>query len=101
MVYSSPKFLKLPLVRPKKQLQSFSDCKACWSKNCNGKLTTILFCNVYYECIERKLGICLILVMSVDDDWMVNLMIISTEKTIAKALDINDIIKKKTGMSAR
>ena len=32
---------------------------------------------------------------------MVNLMIIYIEKTIAKALDINDIIKKIMGMVAR
>jgi hypothetical protein len=30
--------------------------------------------------------------MSIDDDWMADLMIIYIEKTIAKALDINDII---------
>ena len=33
--------------------------------------------------------------MSIGDDWMVNLMIIYIEKTIAKALDINDMIIKK------
>ena len=37
--------------------------------------------------------------MFIDDDWMVDLMIIYVEKTIAKALDINDIIKKNMGMS--
>jgi hypothetical protein len=31
--------------------------------------------------------------MSIDDDWMVDLMIIYIEKTFVKALDINDIIK--------
>ena len=35
--------------------------------------------------------------MFIDDDWMVDLMIIYIGKTIAKALDINDIIKKKYG----
>jgi hypothetical protein len=30
--------------------------------------------------------------MSIADNWMVDLMIIYIEKTIAKALDINDII---------
>ena len=34
-------------------------------------------------------------VLTIDDVWMVNLMIFYIEKTIAKALDINDIIKKK------
>jgi hypothetical protein len=38
--------------------------------------------------------------MFIGDDWMVNLMIICIEKTIAKALDINDNIKKAMGMSA-
>jgi hypothetical protein len=73
---------------------------ACWPKNCNGKLTTILFRNAYYECIEGKLGVYLLLVMSIDDDWMVGLMIIYIEKTIAKALDVNNNIKKN-GMSTR
>jgi hypothetical protein len=38
--------------------------------------------------------------MSIDDDWMVGLMIIYIEKTIAKALDVNNNIKKN-GMSTR
>jgi hypothetical protein len=72
------------------QLQSFSDCKVGWSKNYNGKSTTVLFRNVNYECIEGKLGICLLLVMSTDEDWMVDMMIIYIEKTIANTLDINN-----------
>ena len=55
------------------------------------------FCNVYYKCIEGNLGICLLLVVSIDDVWMVDLMIIHIENTIAKALDMNDIIKKTWG----
>jgi hypothetical protein len=51
----------------------------------------------YNEFIEGKLGICLLLVMSIDDDWMVDLMIIYIEKIIAKALDINNIFKKTYG----
>jgi hypothetical protein len=39
--------------------------------------------------------------MCVSVDWMVDLPIIHIEKTIAKALDIDDIIKKFMGMSAR
>ena len=39
--------------------------------------------------------------MSIDDDCMVDMMIIYIEKTIAKALDTNDIIKNNMGMSAR
>ena len=35
--------------------------------------------------------------MSIVDDWMVDLMIIYIKKTITKALDINDIIKKIYG----
>jgi hypothetical protein len=30
--------------------------------------------------------------MSIGNDWMVDMMILYIEKTIAKALDINDII---------
>jgi hypothetical protein len=39
--------------------------------------------------------------MSIGDDWMGDLMKIYIEKFIAKALDINDIIKFFWGMSAR
>ena len=39
--------------------------------------------------------------MSIGDDWLVDLMIIYIEKTIAKALDINDIIKKIIGISTQ
>ena len=35
--------------------------------------------------------------MFIDDDWMVDLMIIYIEKTIAKALDINNNIIKIWG----
>jgi hypothetical protein len=38
--------------------------------------------------------------MSIADNWMVELMIIYIKKTIAKALDINDIIKFFMGMLA-
>ena len=82
-------------------MKSFSDCIAKASqKNRNGKLTTVFFNNVFYEYIEGKSGIYLLLVMSIGNDWMINLMIIFIEKTIAKALDINDIIRKIMGMSA-
>jgi hypothetical protein len=40
---------------------------------------------------------CLLLAMSIDNDWLVNMMIICIVKTIAKALDINDIIKNIKG----
>jgi hypothetical protein len=39
--------------------------------------------------------------MSIGSDWMVDLMIIYIGKTSAKAFDIDDIIKKIMGMSAR
>ena len=51
----------------------------------------ILFRNVYYKCIKGKLGVYLLLVMSIDDDWMVDLTIIYIEKIVAKALDNNKI----------
>ena len=50
----------------------------------------VIFWNVYYERNEGKL----LLVMSIDNDWMVDQMIIYIKNTIAKALNINDVIKK-------
>ena len=64
-------------------------------------MTTVLFCNVFNEYIEGKSCICLLLAMFIGDDWMVELMIIYIKKIIAIALNINDIIKKIMGMSAR
>jgi hypothetical protein len=66
-----------------------------------GKRQQFFFRNVFYECVEGKSGICLLLAMSIGDDWMVNMMIIYIEKTFGKALDINDIIKAFMGMSAQ
>ena len=60
----------------------------------------VLFRNVFYECIEGKLGICLLLAMYIGDDWMVDLMIIYIKKTVTKALDIKDIIINNMGMLA-
>jgi hypothetical protein len=57
-----------------------------------------LFCNVFYECIEGKSRIYLLLAKYVGNDWMVDLMIIYIENTIAKTLDVHDIIKKIMGM---
>jgi hypothetical protein len=57
--------------------------------------------NVFCKCIEGKSGICLLLAMFIGEDWMVNLMIIYIKKIIAKALDINDIIKFCLGMLAQ
>jgi hypothetical protein len=39
--------------------------------------------------------------MFIGEVWMVNLMIIYIKKSIVKALDFNDIIKKIMGMSAQ
>jgi hypothetical protein len=39
--------------------------------------------------------------LTIGNVWMVDLMIIYIEKTIANALDINDIIKKIMGMSTQ
>ena len=60
----------------------------------------VFFRNVFYECIEGKLGICLLLAMYIGDDWMVDLMIIYIKKTVTKALDIKDIIINNMGMLA-
>ena len=57
-------------------------------------MTLVCFQNVFYKCIEGKSSIYLLLAMSIGNDWMVDLMIIYIEKTIAKGLDINDIIKE-------
>jgi len=38
--------------------------------------------------------------MSIDDDWMVGLMIIYIEKTVAKTLDMNNIIKENGDVSS-
>jgi hypothetical protein len=73
-------------------LQSFSNYKHASKKNGNGKTTTGFFRNVFYEFIKGKLSICLLLTMSIGNDWMIDMMIIFVGKTIAKALDINDII---------
>jgi hypothetical protein len=44
----------------------------------------------FFDCVKGKS-------MSIGDDWMVDLMIIYIEKTIAKALDINDNMKTLWG----
>ena len=92
----SPQISKISIGKIKENLQSFSDCRAGWSKELqwgNG--------NFFYKCIEGKLGICLLLAIFIGEDWMVNLMIIYIKKIIAKALDFDDIIKKVMGMSTQ
>jgi hypothetical protein len=69
-------------------LQSFSDCRAGWSKELQWEND-----NVFYKCIEGKLGIFLLLAMFIGEDGMVNLMIIHIKKIIVKALDFNIITK--------
>ena len=100
----SPQIPKILVGKSKKYLQFFSDCIAGWSKEPQWENDCdFFFRNVFYECIEGKSGICLLLTKSIGNDWMVDLTIISIENTIAKALDINNIIQKKNnyGMSAR
>ena len=60
--------------------------------SCNGKTIVILFCNVFYYCIEGKSSICFLLAMSTCDDWMVDMMIIYIKKIVTKVVDSNDII---------
>ena len=93
---TSPQISKISTGKTKETLQSFSDCRAGWSKELQWEND-----NVFYKCIEGKLGICLLLAMFIGEDWMVNLMIIYIKKIIAKALDFNDVIKKIMGMSAQ
>jgi len=92
---TSPHIPQISTGKTKENVQSFSDYRACWSKSQWDND------NVFYKCIEGKSGICLLLVMFIGEDWMVNLMIIYIKKIIAKTLDFNDIIKKFMGMSAR
>jgi hypothetical protein len=70
-ILQAPKFQKFDLVKPKKKLQSLSDCKAGWSKELHWEND-----NVFYKCIKGKWGIFLLLAMFIGEDWMVNLMII-------------------------
>jgi hypothetical protein len=90
---TSSQIPKISIGKTKKKLESFSDCRAGWSKELQWEND-----NVFYKCIEGKLGICLLLAMFIGEDWLVNLMIIYNKKIIAKTLDFNDIIKKIMGM---
>ena len=96
-ISQSPKFLKVQLVKPKKIYSYLVTVEQVGQKNHKKKTTIVIFCNVSYECIEGKSGICLLLAMFIGDDWMVYLMIIYIKKTIAKTLDINGIIKNLWG----
>jgi hypothetical protein len=93
---TSPQLPKISTGKTKDNLQSFSNCKAGWSKELQWEND-----NVFYKCIEGKLSICSLLEMFVGEDWLVNLMIIYNKKIIAKALDFNGIIKKIMGMLAQ
>ena len=90
---TSPQIPKIPTRKTKENLQSFSNCRAGWSKELQWEND-----NVFYKCIEGKLGICLLLAIFIGEDWMVYLMIIYIKKIIPKALDFDDIIKKIMGM---
>ena len=73
----------------------------CIPMNCNGKTIASFFLsffrNVFYKYIKGKLDICSLLVMSIGDDWMIDMMITYIEKIITKAFNINDNIKQKWG----
>jgi hypothetical protein len=99
--YKPPKFLNFQLVKPKKIHSRSASAEQAGQKNRNGKTIAVLFRNVFYARIKGKSGIFLLLAMSIGSDWMVDLMIIYIGKTSAKAFDIDDIIKKIMGMSAR
>ena len=98
---TSPQTPKIAIGKTKNVYSCLAIAKLVGQKNRNGKPIAVLFRNVFYECIEGKSGICSLLAMFIGGDRMVDLMIIYIEKTIAKALDINDIIKKFMGMSIR
>jgi hypothetical protein len=85
---TNPQIPKILTGKTKENLQSFSDCIAGWSKELQLEND-----NVFYKCIEGKLGICLLLATFIEEDWMVDLIIFYIQKIIAKALDFNDIIK--------
>jgi hypothetical protein len=93
---TSSQIQKTSTGKTKENLQSFSNSRAGWAEELQWEND-----NVFYKCIEGKLGICLLLAMFIGEDWMVNLMIIYIKKIIAKALDFNDIIKTLMGMSAQ
>jgi hypothetical protein len=92
---TGPQISETSTGKTKENLQSFSVCRAYWSKELQWENA-----NVFYKYIEGKLGICLPLAMFNGEDWMVNLVIKYIKKIIAKALDFNDITKKFMGMSA-
>ena len=100
-ILQASKFLIFQLVEPKKFCSRLVTVEHAGQHNCNGKtIMAVLVLNVFYKCIEGKSGIRLLLAMFISDYWMVNLMIIYIEKIIAKALEINNIIKKYMGMLA-
>jgi hypothetical protein len=72
---TSPQIPRIITGKTKENLQSFSDCIASCSKKLQREND-----NVFYKCIEGKLGICLLFAMLIGEDWMVNLMIIYIKK---------------------
>jgi hypothetical protein len=65
---ATPKFLEFQLVNPKNIGNHLATTKHAGQKNHNGKTIVVLFCNVFYECIKAKLGICLLLAMI---EWLI------------------------------
>ena len=92
-ILQAPKFLKFQLVRPKTMCNRLATTEQAGQKNRNGKSTC--FSQWFLRVNWRKAKH----LLTIGDDWMVDLKIIYIEKAIAKALDINDISKKFMGMS--
>jgi hypothetical protein len=89
--------LKFQLVKPKTIYSHFATVEHAGQKHRNGKMTTVVLRNVFSECIEGKLGMCLLLPDSIGDDWMVELMIIYIEKTLPKLWVLMILTKKLWG----
>ena len=65
-------------------------------------MTMVFFRNVFYECTKGKSLEHLLIIGDVYWQWLDGRLDDHVyRKTIAKALDINDIIEKYLGMSAR
>ena len=66
---TSPQIPKILVGKSKKQIcNHLATTVQIGQKNRNGKTTSVIFCNVFYECIEGNSGICLPLAMFIGDD---------------------------------
>ena len=90
----SPNILNFQLVKTKiyccqlATAEHAGQNKPQWENNCDS------FLQCFYKSIEGKSGICLLLAMSIDGAWMVNLMIIYIEKTIPKLWILTTLSEK-------